>query len=138
MNNLLIEKKDNFHKEKDGLLPAAFSVSDYVDVDDTGARHEGNNGYCTHIGNELFAWFESTRSKSRINFLNLLRQNHTDYVLTEHSFSYMKRQKLAPNIRDKLQSGCRRIFTDDPMWQDYLLELGITRPRHIKIITKRH
>ncbi len=136
LNNLLIEKKDNFHKEKDGLLPAAFSVSDYVHVDDTGARHEGNNGYCTHIGNELFAWFESTRSKSRINFLNLLRQDHTDYVLTEHSFSYMKRQKLAPTIRDKLRSDCGRIFTDDPTWQNYLLELGITRPRHIKIITE--
>jgi hypothetical protein len=33
-------------------------------VDDTGARHKGKNGYCTHIGNEWFAWFESTRVPS--------------------------------------------------------------------------
>ena len=43
--------------------------SSYVNVDDTGARHNGKNGYCTHVGNEDFAWFESTESKSRINFL---------------------------------------------------------------------
>jgi hypothetical protein len=39
-----------------------------VQVDDTGARHQGHNGFCTHIGNELFAYFESTDSKSRQNF----------------------------------------------------------------------
>lgn len=136
LNNLLIEKKGAFHKEKDGLLPAAFSVSDYVHVDDTGARHQGNNGYCTHIGNELFAWFESTRSKSRINFLNLLRQNHSDYIINEHSLSYMKRQKLAPAIREKLASCAKRFFMDESAWQSYLTELGITQPRHIKIITE--
>jgi len=32
------------------------------------------NSYCTHIGNELFAWFSSTESKSRINFLSCLGQ----------------------------------------------------------------
>lgn len=136
LNNLLIEKKGAFHKEKDGLLPAAFSVSDYVHVDDTGARHQGNNGYCTHIGNELFAWFESTRSKSRINFLTLLRRGHSDYILNNHSFSYMKRQKLAPAIREKLVSCAKHFFMDESAWQSYLTELGITRPRHIKIITE--
>jgi hypothetical protein len=44
-----------FHDEKDPLLPAGLSVSHYLHTDDTGARHDGKNGYCTHIGNELFA-----------------------------------------------------------------------------------
>jgi len=30
--------------------------------------------YCTHICNEIFAWFSSTQSNSRINFLNCLGQ----------------------------------------------------------------
>jgi hypothetical protein len=41
------------------LLCTALAVSTHVQVDDTGARREGHNGYCTHIGNELFACFES-------------------------------------------------------------------------------
>jgi hypothetical protein len=51
-----------------------------VQVDDTGARHQGHNGFCTHIGNELFAYFESTDSKSRQNFLEVLRGAYTDYT----------------------------------------------------------
>ena len=46
-------------------------------MDDTGARHEGKNGYCTAIGNDLFAYFESTDSKSRLNFLKVLRGSGT-------------------------------------------------------------
>jgi len=38
------------------------SESQDHNVDDTGARHNGKNGYCTHIGNEYFAWFETTQS----------------------------------------------------------------------------
>ena len=70
---ILTENKDDFHAEKDAILKTGLSCSTYVNVDDTGARHKGKNGYCTHIGNELFAWFASTQTKSRINFLELLR-----------------------------------------------------------------
>ena len=93
LNHLLIDGKENFHAEKDGLLSAGLQVSRYFHVDDTGARHAGKNGYCTHIGNELFAWFESTGSKSRLNFLNLLHQSHTDYYLTDYAFSYRLSEK---------------------------------------------
>ena len=55
----------------------------FINVDDTGARHKGNNGYCTHIGNEYFAWFESTESKSHINFLKLLRAEHNDFIIND-------------------------------------------------------
>jgi hypothetical protein len=63
-------------------------------VDDTGARHQGHNGYCTHIGNEWFAWFASTESKSRINFLDLLRGGGTDYIINGEALEYMEAQKL--------------------------------------------
>ena len=59
------------------------AVSTYVEVDDTGARHQGHTGACTQLGNELFAAFASTESKSRLNFLELLRQPHADYVINE-------------------------------------------------------
>jgi len=73
---------DVFHDEKDQLLQTGLSVSQYVHTDDTSARHDGKSGYCTHIGNELFAWFSSTESKSRINFLSCLGQvSAQSYVL---------------------------------------------------------
>ena len=83
VNNIIIKNKERFHKEKDQILGTGLKISAYINVDDTGARHNGTNGYCTHIGNELFAWFKSTQSKSRINFLSLLRGQHCDYVIND-------------------------------------------------------
>ncbi len=135
LNHLLIDGKEKFHLEKKELLSVGLQVSRYIQVDDTGARHRGRNGYCTHIGNELFAWFESTGSKSRLNFLNLLHQSHTDYQLTEHSFSYMIRKKLSPAVRKKLKEG-GHSFIDEKSWKTHLASLDIHRPRHIQIATE--
>ena len=87
------------------MLPAGLEVSPYVQVDDTGARHQGRNGYCTHIGNDLFATFESTDSKSRLNFLEVLRRPHTDYVINEVAVAYWERQKLAAAVRGEAVPG---------------------------------
>ena len=80
LSRILTEGKDTFHQEMAELLPAALAVSPYVQVDDTGARHQGHNGSCTHhVGNEFFAFFASTESKGRLNFLEVLHRPHTDY-----------------------------------------------------------
>jgi hypothetical protein len=88
INRILLGHSEPFHAEKEGLLTAGLEVSTHIHVDDTGARHRGKNGYCTHIGNEWFAYFASTESKSRINFLTLLRAGHTDYVLNADALQY--------------------------------------------------
>ena len=61
----------------------------WVSVDDTGARHAGKNGFCTQIGNDDFAWFATRTNKSRLNFLDLLRAGHTDYVINQAALDYM-------------------------------------------------
>ena len=58
--------------ERIAMFMAGVTHSPFIQVDDTGARHQGRNGYCTYIGNPCFAAFFSTQSKSRANFLNLL------------------------------------------------------------------
>ncbi len=63
------------------------SGANYINTDDTSARHQGVNSYCTHIGNQWFAWFETTPRKNRINFLELLRGQRTDYVLRSEARS---------------------------------------------------
>jgi hypothetical protein len=135
LNRILTEGKDAFHQEKAELLPAALAVSTYVEVDDTGARHRGHNGSCTHIGNELFASFASTESKSRLNFLELLRRPHTDYVINETAVAYWRRQELPAAVMDQLRRG-PQAFADTAAWHGRLRELGITQPRHVRIATE--
>ena len=135
LSRILTEKNEAFHQEKAELLPAALAVSDYVQVDDTGARHRGHNGACTQIGNEFFAVFASTESKSRLNFLEILRQPHTDYVINETAVAYWQRQKLPQAVMDPLRRG-PQAFADTAAWQARLRELGITRERHVRIASE--
>lgn len=136
LSRILTEQKDIFHHEKDHILSTGLSVSDYVNVDDTGARHNGKNGYCTHIGNELFAWFQSTDSKSRINFLELLRTGQTDYVINKDALEYMNNQHLAKSILHLLENHGKKHFADLTEWNAHLQELEIDNHRHVKIATE--
>jgi hypothetical protein len=135
LNRILTEGKDAFQREKDDLLPTALAVSCYVQVDDTGARHRGHNGVCTQIGNEFFASFASTESKSRVNFLEILRGPHTDYVINETAVAYWRRQKLPKAMVDRLHRG-PSVFADPVAWQAHLRQLAITGERHVRIATE--
>ena len=134
LNRLLIHGHERFHEEKAQVLQVGLEVSSHLNVDDTGARHQGKNGYCTHIGNEWFAWFSSTESKSRINFLELLRADHRDYVIDEVAREYMKRQKLPHGPLALLSDD--RVCADKAAWEAYLQALGIGSERHIRIATE--
>lgn len=135
LSRLLTENHDGFHQEKAEVLQAGLQASDYVGVDDTGARHQGKNGFCTAIGNDLFACFESTDSKSRLNFLQVLRGPATAYTINEVAVAYWQRQQLAQAVVDALQAGpCH--FAGEAVWQARLEELGITSERHVRIATE--
>jgi len=133
---IITEVKEDFHAEKENLLQVGLDVSDYIHVDDTGARHKGKNGYCTHIGNELFAYFMSTNSKSRINFLELLRAGQDDYALNDEALAYMEEQKLPKGPLAHLASHAQRTWTGKKEWLEALKGLGITKPRHVQIATE--
>jgi hypothetical protein len=136
LNNILTQGHDVFHDEKEELLETGLKLSSFVSVDDTGARHNGKNGYCTHIGNELFSYFKSTESKSRINFLKLLRGRNKDYALSEESFEYMSMQKLPPDRQNRLTGKLNQIFDTDEEWEEFLKMVGIRSEKEIRIVTE--
>ena len=136
IQNILIHHKPTFHDEKNELLTAGLQNSSYIHVDDTGSRHQGKNGYCTHIGNEKFAWFESTATKSRINFLKLLRGASTDYVLNKEAFNYMTQENLPKQPLSTLQSHSQQSFHNEEQWEEFLNEQNISNNRHRRIATE--
>ena len=94
LQRLLTDKQESFVAEARDVLRAGLETSRFVSVDDTGARHAGTNGFCTQIGDDWFTWFATRPSKSRLNFLDLLRAGHTDYVLSDAAFGYMRQHSL--------------------------------------------
>ena len=136
ISRILTEGKVRFHAEKDALLTAGINHSSYIHVDDTGSRHEGKNGYCTHIGNESFAWFSSTRSKSRINFLELLRGAALGYAINAAALDYMRTEGLPQGPLALIGQNEDTLFDDSGAWTDYLQQRGITNERHVRIATE--
>jgi hypothetical protein len=135
LHRILTENKDHFHQEKAEVLRAGLTTSSYIGADDTGARHQGHNGYCTAIGNELFSYFESSDSKSRLNFLQVLQGEQRHYAINEMTLVYWERQRLSVAVVAQLTQGPRQ-FAGEQAWQARLSELGITSARHVRIATE--
>ncbi len=136
INRIISESNGRYHHEKDMILSTGLELSNYVNVDDTGARHNGKNGYCTHIGNKFFAWFKSTESKSRINFLELLRASYLDYVIDTTALNHMESLKLPRDKIKKMSRHMDRRFEDQKKWLWFLKTQGITKRRHVQISTE--
>jgi len=122
---LLIEGQDRFLTEIRGVLRAGLSSAAWITVDDTGARHKAANGFCTQIGNAHFTWFGTTTSKSRLNFLTLLRAGYGDYIVNEEAVAYMRERALAASVIARLLEHPERCFADQAAWTAHLERLGI-------------
>jgi hypothetical protein len=137
---MLIDGKQPFLEEARDVLRAGLETASWITVDDTGARHRGSNAICTQIGNDHFAWFATTGSKSRLNFLELLRAGHLDYVINQEALAYMRERALAGPIIASLAAHPDRHFADAPGWMGHLQQLGITdltvTPDPVRIATE--
>jgi hypothetical protein len=126
---LLIEGQDGFLTEACDVLRAGLSSAAWITVDDTGARHKASNGFCTQIGNAHFAWFGSTASKSRLNFLTLLRAGYDDYIINAEALAYMRERALASSVIARLSEHPDRCFVGQEAWNAHLERLGISALR---------
>ena len=136
IERILNEGKERFHQEKALSLRVGLEVAEYLTVDDTGARHQGKNGYTTQFGTEHFAWFESTQTKDRINFLSLLQGGAPSYVINAQALQYMQEQKLPQGPWEQLKNSTTRVFEEAEQWQAHLRALNITTKRPIRIATE--
>src|SRR3954463_14668237 len=122
---LLNRGQDAFLAEAREVLRAGLSAADWISVDDTGARHRHRNGVCTQLGNDHFAAFATTASKSRLNFLEVLRAGYGDYVVNAEALAYMRQRALAGPVIASLAAHPERHFPDEAAW---LAHLGRLRP----------
>ncbi|GAC1485048.1 MAG: transposase [Candidatus Dormibacteria bacterium] len=121
---LLIDSQQRFLDEARGVLRAGLAHAAWITVDDTGARHKAANGTCTQIGNDHFAGFGTTASKSRLNFLKLLRAGHSDYVINAEARAYMRDRALGRPVIEQLATHPEQSFPDEAAWMGHLQRLG--------------
>src|SRR5215212_5442646 len=137
---LLTDGQQRFLNEARDVLRAGLAQAAWITVDDTGARHKAANGTCTQIGNDHFAAFATTASKSRLNFLALLRAGHSDYVINAAALTYMRDRALSGPVIERLARDPEHTFPDEAAWMGHLQRLGISdlkvSPDPVRIATE--
>jgi Transposase IS66 family len=126
---LLTAAQDVFLEEARDVLRAGLAAASWISVDDTGARHRQQNGVCTQLGNDHFAAFATTASRSRLNFLEVLRAGHRDYVVNAEALTYMRQRSLAGPVIASLAEHPEQRFDDAAAWMRHLERLGIAALR---------
>jgi Transposase IS66 family len=137
---LLNEGQGTFLDEAREVLRAGLATAGWISVDDTGARHKHRNAVCTQLGNGHFAGFVTTASKSRLNFLEVLRAGYRDYVINAEALADMRQRSLAGPVITSLAEHPERHFADETAWRRHLERLGITAlevaPDPVRIATE--
>lgn len=91
VNHILINDADAYSSVCEEILTAGLQEATHIGVDDTGEKHRHKNSYCTYIGGQYFAYYTTSYSKSRENFLRILLQGKEGYHINDamiwHLFS---------------------------------------------------
>jgi hypothetical protein len=114
-----------FEQEDRAILQAGLASSPYLTVDDTGARHARRPAVTTQIGGERFCVFRTSRSKSRLNLLSLLRGGCEDYVVNEATLDYLRRQPVEAAVIARLSQLQGQVFGSPMEWWQHLLRCSI-------------
>jgi hypothetical protein len=140
LTRFLIEGHEPFLEEAREVLRSGLEAASWITVDDTGARHLGRNAVCTHIGNDHFAWFATTFSKSRLNFLQLLAAGDETHLINEAAVAYMRQRNLSETVINQLSGHECTRFPDAAAWSAHLRDLGLTElkttPDPVRIATE--
>lgn len=136
LNNILIQGKEAFHQEKDELLSAGIASTLQLQVDDTGARHKGHNGYSTIIGNEHFTYIVSTESKSRINFLEILHGSNPQYLANSDAADYVETLKPKSWLQGYLLVRAQDLPMNREEFERFLHEMALGSEHEKRLVTE--
>ena len=79
---------------------------------------------------------ETTPRKNRINFLELLRGEKTEYVLSSEALSYMSTHRLPQHQLQNLSLWHNRVFKNKEEWLAAIGALGIEKDFQVKTATE--
>ena len=122
---LLAKCAQKFAAEEAEVLRAGLATAPWITVDDTSARHARRDGYTTQIGDDRFTAFRTGASKSRANFLSILRAGSSLYVINAAALDYMRRRGLPETTLAALERAGQAEFADADAFATHLEALGL-------------
>ncbi|GAH88238.1 unnamed protein product, partial [marine sediment metagenome] len=106
-----------FHTEKDEINEASVAYSPYQQIDDSGARVNGENQYCSVLCNEFCSLFYIRPKKNRLTVIDvLLGKQELKFWLNDKAMEYLKEKRLPKKYFDPLkQELSEKLFSEKEM-----------------------
>lgn len=125
VNNILLNEGDGYAAVSEKILKAGLETAPYSRVDDTGEKHQHKSSYCTHIGGQYFAYYTTSLSKSRENFLKILLQGKEGYHINEAMVWHLFQCGVNDDILNLFEGYMGRSYQSKKGMHRLLNDLGI-------------
>lgn len=130
----------NFHDEKKALVEAGLASTIYQQMDDTGARVNGENYYTHILCNPYYSAFFTKPRKDRLTVLEILNNdappmylyNETTQQFLKEEFKLSEKLCQALDLHFKGQAPCNEIEFDHHLDQITRAKIGPTIRKRVK------
>ena len=126
LSNLLIQKQEPFHQEKDALYLAGLRASPYQQIDDTATRVDGVNQHCHVVCNPFYTVYVTTEKKDRLAVLDVLRNGAPRvYRLNAFCYTWLAAFKLPATLVAQLRQLPQEQDLDETEFEQRLNDLAL-------------
>jgi hypothetical protein len=125
VNHILLNEAEAYSSASEGILTAGLQEAPHVGADDTGEKHQHKSGYCTYIGGQYFAYYKTSYSKSRENFLRILLQGKEGYLINEAMIWHLFQSGVEDDILNLFEEHKEKSYRSKKGMNRVLNALGL-------------
>jgi FtsZ-binding cell division protein ZapB len=124
ISRILTKNNDVFRCEKADIFKAGLSSTVYQQIDDTGAKVNGNNHYAQILCNPFYTAYFTIPSKDRLSILDLLQGSKPRiYLFNEEAFTLMESFRLPDKMISKIRNAVLNTMLDEKQMQQLMGEI---------------
>ncbi len=120
ISNMLIKKKESFHQEKHDIITAGLTSTPYQQIDDTGARVNGQNYYTHILCNPWYTAYCTAEKKDRLTIIEILQNGSSiKYCINQEAIDIVGQLGIARKYIPLL----KQFQSEQEYEKEHLIEL---------------
>jgi len=124
ISRFLTKDLEYFHEEKTDIFLSGLSSTVFQQIDDTGAKVNGENQYVQIICNPYYTAFFTVPKKDRLSVLDILAgKKERNYYFNEKAFDLLKTFRLSQKVIKELRSQVADKILDNNQMKNVLENL---------------
>jgi len=104
ISRMLTDNHPSFHQEKEDIISAGLQSTTYQQMDDTGARVNGENHYMHVLCNDYYTAYFTRKDKTRLTIIDILSQDEMTFHFNETAYALMEQMQISQKMLDALKA----------------------------------